>query len=121
MPYRVRPDTLRPANLDRPSWQWSQRDWTVFKAACHSTEKQEALRTQVVKEIRNGKRVADLAEHGKLSRQYIYVLLATQERIDRWKMARFHERRGNLGRPLDMGGPRDEWLERDIDDQLEGL
>jgi hypothetical protein len=39
---------------------------------------------------------------------------------EKLRMKRFYERRGNIGRPLDIGGPRDEWIDRDIDDQLEG-
>ena len=112
---------FKPANLDRPSWQWSQRDWTVFKATCHSTDTQTALRRRVVTEYRSGRRVADITEPGKLSRQYVYLMLATELRRDELKMERFYERRGNIGRPLDICGPRDEWIDRDIDDQLEGL
>lgn len=111
---------FKPANLNRPSWQWSQRDWTIFKATCHHSERSTKLRLCVVIAYRSGVPVAKIVEPGKLSKWYVYLMLATQLEIDRIKMRRFYERRYNLGRPIDMGGPRDEWIERDIDDQMEG-
>lgn len=111
---------FRPANLHRPNWQWSHRDWAIFKATCHHSEKTTALRLRIVTAYRSGVRVAQLVEPGKISHQYIYLLLAIQHEIDKRRMARFYERRCNLGRAIDMGGLRDEWIDRDIDDQMEG-
>lgn len=116
MSYR-RQVRARPANLDRPSWQWSHRDWRVFKASCHRTPRREALARMVVARVRSGWKIEAIASRGEISRAYVYEIMASEQLRDEFRMARFYERRGKLGRPLDVGGPRDEWIERDLDDE----
>lgn len=101
----------RAANLDRPQYLWSHRDWRVFRASCAPTKRQQILTIEVVKAVRSGKRVEDIAVVGKISKAYVYEILATEELRDKFRMDRFFDKRRNLGRPIDMGGPRDVWIE----------
>lgn len=70
----------------------------------------------IVPTYKSGTPVSKLAYRGSVSRSYVHQILAAEELRDRVRMDRFHEHRRNLGRPIDMGGPRDEWVDRDIFD-----
>jgi hypothetical protein len=105
------------ANLDRPSWRWSPRDWRVFRAYCRPTRRQAELAPYVVSAYRSGTSAAEIAVRGEISRAYVYELLAAEAHRDRIVMDRFHAARRNLGRPIDLGGPRDVWVDYDIDEQ----
>lgn len=107
-----------PPKLNRPSWQWSLRDWRIFRAAhCGATKRHRELAEKIVPAIRGGARVQEFVVEGKISAKYIYLILSTQKLRDEFKMARFYEKRGNIGRPLDMGGLRDTWIETDLNDE----
>lgn len=108
---------FRPANLDRPSWQWSQRDWRVFRAThCGRTPKEQQRATEILTAVRSGVPVSDIAVKGKISRQYVYLILASEKLREEVSAKRFFEKRRNLGRPIDMGGPRDVWIECELFD-----
>lgn len=106
---------MKPANLDRPSWQWSPRDWWIFRSThCGQTPRARRLSIDIVSAARSGTPIAEIAAKGEISRSYVNMILAAERLRDEVKMKRFYDRRGNLGRPFDMGGPRDEWLDRDL-------
>lgn len=108
----------RSARLDRPSYCWSQRDRAVFRASCSSTPRQRERAVEVVTRHRSGVPVSEIVVAGQTPRQYVYVVLAAEDLRDAYHMAVFYRRRRNLGRPIDLGGLRDEWVECDvIDDQ----
>lgn len=105
-----------PANLDRPSWQWSKRDWRIFKTFCHQTPHQAKRHRRIMEEYWSGKSVKEIAKQGEVSVQYIYMVLALEEL--RWKRRTeaFYAGRRNLGRPIDMDGTRDEWIDWDLEE-----
>lgn len=109
------------ARVDRPSWMWSQRDWAIFRAACAQTQtpRQRLRAVDVVTRFRGGEPVSSIAERGVVSRQYVYQMLAAEELRDARVMGIFYAGRRNLGRPIDLGGPRDEWVESDVIDELD--
>jgi hypothetical protein len=107
----------RSARLDRPSYCWSQRDWAVFRASCSSTPRQRARAVEVVTWYRSGVPVSEIAVAGQTSRQYVYVVLLAEDLRDAHHMAVFYRGRRNLGRPIDLGGLRDEWVECDVIDE----
>ena len=112
----VRP--YRSARLDRSNLRWSPRDWRVFRASCSMSPRQREVAVEVVSKFRSGVPVSEIAEPGVRSKQYVYVILASEDLRDANRMANFFAGRRNLGRPLDVGGPRDEWVDYDvIDDQ----
>ena len=96
-----------------PSYTWSQNDWAVFRAACRPTRKQLELQTELVTAIRLGARPKDLATPTR-TKQRVYQILSAAYLKEQWIMQRFYERRRNLGRPLDLPGPRDVWIDYDI-------
>ncbi len=75
------------------------------------TKRQQTLTTEIVTAVRSGTPRKDLIIPGKMSLFYINVILDAQKLRDRLYMERFFSRRHNLGRPIDMGGPRDVWIE----------
>lgn len=108
---RAKASQHRAANLDRPSYQWSQRDWWIFHAHCGQTERRRELARRVVTAVRSGTSVKEVAEQEGHSRSYIHQILAAEDLRDRIILERFYAKRKNLGRPIDMGGPRDRWIE----------
>lgn len=103
-------------DLSKPSWRWSHRDWEVFRAYCHPGKRTSRRMAEIATAYRSGASVSEIAKTGEISRAYVYKMLAAEELRDRVRMDRFYERRRNLGRPIDMDGPRDEWIEWDVFD-----
>lgn len=71
----------------------------------------------VVARARSGWPIAEIARRGVISRAYVYEILATEKLRDERRMTQHYARRRNIGRPIDLGGPRDEWIDRDLDDE----
>lgn len=93
----------------------------MFKASCHPTPRRRELADRIVRAVRGGTPRRDLVEPGKLSLFYINVIMDTERLRDRIRMERFYARRRNLGRPIDMGGPRDVWIDYDIEEDGENV
>lgn len=114
---RAAPLSSRPfhrANLDQPSFRWSQRDWFIFRAAyCSRTPSQEDREREVVTAFRSGTPVSQIAKRSERSKQLVYMILAAAQLRDERRLEQFYDKRRNLGRPLDMGGPRGVWIEDD--------
>lgn len=108
------PRYFHQVNLSKPQYLWSNRDWRVFRATCAPTKRQLELAASIIPAWRSGTPISELAERGKTSRAYIYEILAMEELRDREKMKKFYAKRKNLGRPLDMGGSRDVWIDDDF-------
>jgi hypothetical protein len=99
-------------NLDRLNYLWSQRDWEIYKALhTGGTKHQKEVTLKIVTAYRSGESVTSIKEKNKISKQYIYKILAIQKLRDNKKMEIFYSKRKNLGRPLDLGGKRNEWIE----------
>lgn len=114
----------RAACVSRDNLLWSRRDWEVFRASCAQSPRQRERSVGVVRRFRSGEPVSLILldgglppRRGRISRQLVYSLLAAEDLRDARAMRLFFGRRRNLGRPIDMGGPRDEWVERDVIDE----
>jgi hypothetical protein len=57
-------------------------------------------------------RVQQIFESAQLRRQIVANRAAKRARSDQIIDQRLERQRHNLGRPIDMGGPRDQWLEK---------
>ncbi len=78
----------------------------------------QAIVNSIIEARLAGVPVDEIVNGSALSRAYVYQIFADEKLRDRARMRRFYAHRRNLGKPLDPGGPRDEWIERDVIDEF---
>jgi len=105
--------------FQKPSYLWSSAEWQAFRMRCHPTRRFAELAPRIVPLVLGGRTQAEVGKIVGCSKQYVsLVVIEYRDRV-RLRMRQFYEGRRNLGRPIDMGGPRDEWIDRDLEDEWE--
>jgi hypothetical protein len=72
-----------------------------------------AARQKEIRRMREqGLTLNAIGQKFNLTRERVRQLLIAEEKKWEWAAKRVLPRRRSIGRPLDMGGPRDQWLEQ---------